>query len=247
MYLPGNCSFTRTISGFKVKYAYLLINFLSVIFPLLLSFDKRVKFYKSWRFIWPGLLITGMLFLAWDIFFTVKGVWSFNPNYILGITFFKLPLEEILFFLTIPFSCIFIYECLNYYVKWQIPAQVVKVLTALLTVVSLLMIVFFHNRLYTLVNFGTLFLLLLLLRYFWKVKWLNRFYLAYLVSLIPFYIVNGILTSVPIVSYNNAENLAVRVGTIPVEDHFYLMSLLLMNIAFFEYYKNRNASFITIK
>jgi lycopene cyclase domain-containing protein len=230
-----------------VKYAYLLINFLSVIFPFLLSFDKRVRFYKSWKFIWPGLLITGMLFLAWDIVFTVKGVWSFNPNYILGITFFRLPLEEILFFLTIPFSCIFIYECLNYYVKWQIPNSVIKILTTLLLITSVIILVFFHDRLYTLINFGTLFLLLLFLVYFIKVKWLNRFFLAYLVSLIPFYIVNGILTSIPIVMYNNAENLAVRVGTIPVEDHFYLMSLLLMNVGFFEYYRKRNASFIGIK
>jgi lycopene cyclase domain-containing protein len=247
MFAKRNCCFTRTISCFKVKYAYLLINFLSVIFPFLLSFDKRVRFYKSWKFIWPGLLITGMLFLAWDIVFTVKGVWSFNPNYILGITFFRLPLEEILFFLTIPFSCIFIYECLNYYVKWQIADQIIKILTALLLVASVIILVFFHDRLYTLINFGTLLFMLLLLVYFLKVKWLNRFFLAYLVSLIPFYIVNGILTSIPIVMYNNAENLAVRVGTIPVEDHFYLMSLLLMNVAFFEYYRKRNASFITIK
>ncbi len=247
MLITGNCRFTRTISRIKVRYAYLLINFLSVIFPLLLSFDKRVQFYKNWKYIWPGLLITGMLFLTWDIFFTVKEVWSFNPNYILGITFFRLPLEEILFFLTIPFSCIFIYECLNYYVKWQIPERIIKILTAFLIVVSVLMLIFFHGRLYTLINFGTLFLLLLFLIFTLKVKWLNRFFLAYLVSLIPFYIVNGILTSVPIVSYNNAENLGIRIGTIPVEDHFYLMSLLLMNIAFFEYYRKRNASFIDQK
>lgn len=227
-----------------MKYAYLLINFLSVIFPLILSFDKRVRYYKSWKYIWPGLLLTGILFLIWDVFFTVKGVWSFNENYILGITFFRLPLEEILFFLTIPFSCIFIYACLNYYVKWQIPNIFVKIFTGLLTTTSLIIIAFYYNRLYTLINFGTLFLLLILLVYVLKVKWLNRFFLAYLVSLIPFYIVNGILTSVPIVSYNNAENLGLRVGTIPVEDHFYLMSLLLMNVAFFEYFRKRDASFI---
>ncbi len=247
MHAAGSCFFTRTISRIKVKYSYLLINFLSVIFPVFLSFDKRVQFYKSWKFIWPGLLITGMLFLAWDIFFTVKGVWSFNPNYILGITFFRLPLEEILFFLTIPFSCIFIHECLNYYVKWQIPDRIISIINGLLIAVSAVILIDFYDRLYTLVNFGTLFLLLILLQFVLKVKWLNRFYLAYLVSLVPFYLVNGILTSIPIVSYNNAENLAVRVGTIPVEDHFYLMSLLLINIAFFEYYRKRNASFIGIK
>lgn len=230
-----------------MKYSYLLINFLSVIFPILLSFDKRVRYYKSWKFIFPGLLLTGIVFLIWDIFFTVKGVWSFNPNYILGITFFRLPLEEILFFLTIPFSCIFIYECLNYYVKWQIPDYIIKITTNLLIAVSIIILIFYNNRLYTLINFGMLLFMLLLLVYFLKVNWLNRFFLAYLVSLIPFYIVNGILTSIPIVSYNNAENLGLRVGTIPVEDHFYLMSLLLMNIAFFEYFRKRNASFIGIK
>lgn len=247
MFAAGNCFFTPTINCFKVKYAYLLINFLSVISPLLLSFDSRVRFYKSWKYIWPGLFLTGMLFLVWDIFFTVKSVWSFNSNYILGITFFRLPLEEILFFLTIPFSCIFIYECLNYYVKWQIPGWVIKIINNSLIVSSVFILIFYYDRLYTLINFGTLFLLLILLQFVLKVKWLNRFYLAYFVSLIPFYIVNGILTSVPIVSYNNAENMAVRVGTIPVEDHFYLMSLLLMNVAFFEYYRKRNASFIGIK
>jgi hypothetical protein len=34
--------------------------------------------------------------------------------------------------------------------------------------------------------------------------------------------------------------MGLRVGTIPVEDHFYLMALLLMNIGFFEYFKARN-------
>lgn len=247
MYRAGKYFFTRTIGYNKVKYAYLLINFLSVIFPVLLSFDKRVRFYKSWKSIWPGLLIAGILFLAWDIFFTVKEVWSFNPNYILGITFFRLPLEEILFFLTIPFSCIFIYECLNYYVKWQIPNSITKIIINLLIVVSVIILIVFYDRLYTLINFGTLLFMLLLLVYFFKVNWLNRFFLAYLVSLIPFCIVNGILTSIPIVSYNNAENLAVRIGTIPVEDLFYSMSLLLMNVAFFEYFKKRDASFIDQK
>ncbi len=247
MFPAGNYFFTPASQKFKVKYAYLLINFLSVVFPLLLSFDSRVRYYKSWKFIWPGLLLIGIVFLVWDVFFTLKGVWTFNPAYILGIRFFGLPIEEILFFLTIPFSCIFIYACLNYYVKWQIADRIVSFLNFMLMLVSIIILIFYYNRLYTLINFGTLFLLLILVQFVFKVNWMNHFYLAYLVSLIPFYIVNGILTSVPIVRYNNAENLAVRIGTIPVEDHFYLMSLLLMNIAFFEYFRKRDASFIDLK
>lgn len=223
-----------------MKYTYLLINFLTILFPLLLSFDKRVRFYKSWKFIWPGLAISGIVFLGWDIFFTIYGIWSFNPVYISGIHFLKLPLEEILFFLTVPFSCIFIYECLNYYVKWKMPDLMRSIISSSLAFFTLLTLIFHYHRSYTAVTFGLLFILIVLLEYVIKVRWLNRFYLMFLVSLIPFYIVNGALTSLPVVLYNDTENLGLRVGTIPLEDHFYAMAMLLMNIGFFEYFRERN-------
>lgn len=71
-----------------MKTAYLLINFLTIIFPLILSFDKKVQFYKKWKFVWPGLMITGLLYLIWDYIFTFNQVWSFNENYIIGVRFF---------------------------------------------------------------------------------------------------------------------------------------------------------------
>ncbi|WP_342646130.1 lycopene cyclase domain-containing protein [Mucilaginibacter sp. CSA2-8R] len=223
-----------------MKYAYLLINFLTIIFPVLLSFDKRVAFYKSWKYICPGMALTGLVFLFWDVLFTVKGVWSFNPAYIIGLKFFDLPLEEILFFLTVPFSCIFIYACLNYYVRWSLPQTISKTISLLVIILCAAMLSVYYNRLYTAVNFGFLMVVLIVLQYVLKSNWLNRFYMAYIVSLLPFYIVNGILTSIPIVMYNNAENIGKRVGTIPIEDHFYSMALLLMNIGFFEYFKRKN-------
>jgi lycopene cyclase domain-containing protein len=222
-----------------VKYTYLLINILTVFFPVVLSFDKKVHFYKSWKFIWPGMAMTALFFLFWDMLFTVKGVWSFNPNYIIGVTLWGLPLEEILFFITVPFACIFIYACLNYYIKWGMGNSVTHIINSLIIMLSILGLIFYHDRLYTIVTFGVLLVLIPLLQYSFKGRWLNRFYLAYLVALIPFYVVNGILTSIPVVLYNNSENMGKRIGTIPVEDHFYLLILLLMNIGFFEYFKTK--------
>ncbi|MFD0763897.1 lycopene cyclase domain-containing protein [Mucilaginibacter lutimaris] len=222
-----------------MKYTYLLINILTIFFPVVLSFDKRVAFAKSWRFIWPGMAITGLLFLFWDVLFTIHGVWSFNAQYIIGIKFFGLPLEEILFFLTVPFACIFIYACLNYYVKWQPTNAAARIISNLLIGTSVALLVLYYTRLYTAVTFGLLAVILILLLYYFKADWLNRFFMAFVVSLIPFYLVNGLLTSIPVVLYNDAQNMAVRVGTIPFEDHFYSMALLLMNVGFFEYFKNR--------
>jgi len=223
-----------------VKFTYLLINFFTILFPLALSFDKKVHFYKSWKFIWPGLLITGLVFLFWDVLFTLDGVWSFNPDYITGITILHLPIEEILFFLTVPFACIFIYACLNYYMSWQMDTRLTQIISNVLIIFSIVILVFYHHQLYTRVTFTLLAFLVILLQFIYKVHWLNRFYMAFVVVLIPFHIINGILTAIPIVSYNNAQNMGVRLGTIPVEDHFYCMALLLMNIALFEYFKRRS-------
>jgi lycopene cyclase domain-containing protein len=222
-----------------VKYTYLIINILTVFFPVVLSFDKRVAFAKSWKYIWPGMAITGLLFLFWDVLFTVQGVWSFNDKYIVGLKLFGLPLEEILFFLTVPFACIFIYACLNYYVKWQLNTYVSRSISGLLVLASAFILPENFGKLYTAVTFTLLAVILLSLLFVFKADWLGRFYMAYLVSLIPFYIVNGSLTSIPVVLYDNHQNLGFRIGTIPFEDHFYSMALLLMNVGFFEYFKNR--------
>ena len=217
---------------------YLLINFLTIFFPLALSFDKRVRFYKSWKNIFPGLLISGLLFLLWDYVFTLYDVWSFNPSYVIGVYFLNLPLEEILFFITVPFACIFIYECLNYYVKRDLLKPYATALSLLLMLFSLVMLLLYHTRVYSLITFGLL-LALSIYVYLRKPLYIGRFYLTYIVSLFPFYIVNGLLTSIPVVLYNNEQNTGIRVGTVPLEDHFYSLSMLLLNILFFEYFRSR--------
>jgi len=221
-------------------YTYLLINIGTIFFPLLLSFDKKVAFYKKWKYILPGLLITGVLYLLWDYIFTVKSVWSFNNDYILNVKFFGLPLEEMLFFVTVPFACIFIYECLNCYFKLNISEKLVKYIGLFLVILSFVLALLFAGRLYSIINFLTLaFVLLYTLTKPVKLD-MGKFYVAYAVSLIPFYIVNGILTAIPVVSYDDMQNMGFRVGTIPFEDHFYSMSLILLNLLFFEYFRSRD-------
>jgi lycopene cyclase domain-containing protein len=224
----------------QMKYAYLLINFFTLLFPLALSFDKRVQFYKSWKYLWKGMSITGLFFLGWDILFTIKGVWSFNSKYITGVTVFQLPVEEILFFLTVPFACVFIYECLNYYVKWEINNLWSIQISNLLISFSILDIIYNYDKLYTVITYGLLLIIMLILRIVIKAEWLPRFYRAFIVILIPFYIINGFLTALPVVIYNSIDMMNKRVGTIPVEDHFYLIALLLMNVGFFEYFRRKN-------
>ncbi len=209
-------------------YYYLLIDFFTLLFPFLYSFDKRVKFYRSWPKLFPALLIGGSLFLVWDYFFTINGVWSFNERYISGIKLWELPIEEILFFIVVPYSCLFIYACVKYYQPKIIEKRFAKWVWLGLIIFSIFFIVLYYDRIYTLITFS---LLLILVSYFyWKPKvWHSTFLIAYLFSLIPFFIVNGLLTSLPVVLYDNAENIDFRWITIPFEDSFYMLALLMLD------------------
>ncbi|TAF43686.1 MAG: lycopene cyclase domain-containing protein [Sphingobacteriales bacterium] len=220
-------------------HTYLWLNFLTVFFPIILSFDKKVAYYKQWKYIFPSLFLTGILYLAWDYIFTKHQVWSFNPNYIVGIYFYGLPLEEILFFITIPFACIFIYLCLLAYIKTDYLANLAPYINNVLLLFSVLMLLMYIDRLYSCINFGTLFLVLLYVHFNPNLMQMGRVYMAYMVTLLPFYIVNGLLTSIPVVMYNNAENMGVRVGSIPLEDHFYSLSLFVINLIFYQHFKNK--------
>jgi lycopene cyclase domain-containing protein len=62
-------------------------------------------------------LSQGLFFIIWDEFFTQLGVWGFNEKYLTGVYIGSLPLEEVMFFICIPYACVFTYEALNYLVK----------------------------------------------------------------------------------------------------------------------------------
>lgn len=220
-------------------YTYLLINLLSVFFPFVLSFDNKVAFYKSWKYSFPAIIITGVFFVLWDILFTANGVWSFNPEYILGIYIFNLPLEEVMFFLCVPYSCVFIYDVMNAYVSRDVLGSCGKNISILVSVFSAIACILYYDRTYTIVNAGICLGLVLFATFIYKFRNLGRFYLAFLVSLIPFLIVNGLITGLPIVIYNDHENMGIRIFQIPLEDVFYCMSLLLGSVLLTDYFKQR--------
>lgn len=214
-------------------YAYLL--FFVVIAPLILSFDKKVHFYTHWKYLFPSILITGIVFVFWDIKFTEAGIWSFNPNYTLGLNLKGLPLEEWLFFVVVPYACLFIYEILKSYLP---KLQYDNAFAA----ISLVVIVFFavlsylnREKYYTLFDFlfAAVYLGYTIFRNRFK-QHLTKFYGMYLISIIPFLVINGVLTSLPVVKYNPEYILGIRIINIPVEDFGYLFLLLLMNTTIYE-------------
>ncbi|WP_439881942.1 lycopene cyclase domain-containing protein [Pontibacter sp. MBLB2868] len=220
-------------------HIYLYLNIFTILFPLLLSFDKKVAFYRNWPALWPAILVNAAIFIVWDVLFTKAGVWGFNEAYLTGIYFFNLPLEEILFFITVPYACVFIYDVLIAYVQKDILQPYAKIIAFVLLLVLPLIAIFNIGQLYTSITFILLAIVHLVhLRYF-NTHYLGRFYMAYLVHLVPFLLINGVLTYLPVVWYNDNYNLGLRIISIPVEDTMYSMLMLLITISVYEGLRQR--------
>ncbi|MHA4895984.1 lycopene cyclase domain-containing protein [Pedobacter sp. PWIIR3] len=221
-----------------MKYTYLLIDFFTIIVPFVFSFHPKLNFYKTWKAFFPAVVITGLLFIAWDIYFTSISVWGFNPDYLIGVNISNLPVEEVLFFLCIPYSCVFTYHCLDLLFTEGLRPPKENLLTISLILIFTALGAINHRHIYPMVTFITLASLLVLAKYVIKVVWLGKFYLIYLVLLLPFFIVNGLLTGTgleaPVVWYNSEEIIGIRLLTIPVEDIFYGMALILMNLIIYK-------------
>jgi lycopene cyclase domain-containing protein len=215
----------------RATWTYLILLVLSVLYPLIQSFERRVFMFRKIKFMLPGILLTAFVFIVWDILFTRAGVWGFNHSYTKDWYIAGLPLEEWLFFIIIPYCCFFLYEVLRYFVKEFYFPRFSKFVIYFLLALFLVSIPFVYKRTYTVtaMGFASLMLILQLLQKSYR-TWFSGFFLTYIVSLIPFLIVNGVLTYLPVVWYDNAENIGFRIYTIPVDDLIYLFGLLLPSV-----------------
>ena len=213
---------------------YFFLNIASFLIPFLYSFESRMKYIKRWKSVFLSIFMTAVFFIIWDIIFTKIGVWRFNPRYHSGIELFGLPIEEWLFFICIPYSSIFIHFAFHYfYPKVSLSDKTVRSIYGLLIIILLPTIILHYDQLYAAINYSVL--VMVLTYTFFKVPHiLNTFFITFLIILVPFSVVNGILTGSfidePVVIYNNAQNLGIRLGTIPIEDIGYAFTMLLMSL-----------------
>jgi lycopene cyclase domain-containing protein len=225
-----------------MRYLYLLILFFSIIMPLAFSFHRKLNFHHQFKAAFLSIVTVALPFVLWDMYFAASSIWGFNSRYLLGISIYNLPLEEVLFFICIPFCCLFTYHSLNLMRKSAGHIQPTAFISIILGTVLFLTGLFYLQRSYTLWSFVAAGLSLIILG-IKRPHYINNFWIAYIILLLPFFIVNGILTgrgsASPVVWYNNAENLRLRLLTIPVEDFVYGMTLILWNIVLFETFSKK--------
>lgn len=222
------------------RLLYLAIDIGVILIPFLFSFHPRIRFDRHWGAFIKAALVVLIPFIIWDIAFTETGVWGFNPRYLTGVYLLPLPIEEWLFFICIPYACVFTYYCFG--LLRRPPAHAIWYTAFAVASMGLLVCaMLFRDRAYTFLTFlltGCVGGYLALVE---RPSWLPRAVVSYAVILPFFFISNGLLTGSwieeQVVWYNNDENLSIRLGTIPVEDSAYGFLLVLLNVMLFERWK----------
>lgn len=213
---------------------YTLILLGTITVPLALSFDRRVRFYRQWKYLFPALAIVGLFYILFDIILTRYGVWGFNPEYHSNWVIAGLPVEEWLFFILVPYASIFLHDVLvDYFPRFRVSNRIARYISIAAIIILSAVVLLHTGKIYTVYIYGVMILLLLYMM-MTSVSLLESFYMTYLVILVPFLIVNSILTGSfiegEVVWYNNAENLGIRIFTIPIEDFSYGFTLILLNL-----------------
>jgi len=224
---------------------YLIIDFLIFIFPFLFSFKWKFKYYKYYKPLFASIAIVGISYIIWDVIVTSRGDWWFEEEFLIGIKLLGLPIEEILFFIVVPYACIFIYENLLYFVtnkeiyfnKWFYIG---------ISVLFIILGVIFRNQDYTILAMFSCALFFILSSTISADMLKSRNYWLYIIlSFIPFIIFNFLLTSIIVVSYNPSAiwggNGAWngRFFTIPFEDFFYNYSMLSFYLMVYLYFRRK--------
>lgn len=223
---------------------YFLLMLGTITGPFFLSFDKKVAFYKNWKALFLAISPVALGFILWDIYFTENSVWGFNPAYLQGIYISNLPLEECLFFILVPYACVFIYEVMNaYFPQWKVQSMA-HYFAIVFTIIGLILPFVFWGKWYTMAAPFLASIWTIWFYFIKKVSWYSRFALAFWVATIPFLLVNGALTGSftpePIVWYSDIHIMGPRMFTIPVEDVFYNYSMLFPIMSIYEWIKKRS-------
>ena len=143
-------------------YSKILI--LSGIIPLLFSFHPRIRFYLKWKYFFISNFLISVPFLIWDSIFTKNKVWDFSNDHISGIKINNLPLEEILFFIVIPYCFIFTYHVLKDITSnIQVNRHLIKTATLLSGITMTIIGAYNANYMYTSTTLIALGLILILM------------------------------------------------------------------------------------
>lgn len=203
------------------NFLYLFINLLIFLPVFILSLKTDVKPHRHIRGLLVGYLLVSLPFIVWDIWATSQGHWGFNSQYVTGVSLFGMPIEEYLFFITVPFAMIYVWGVIKKFVADGSTNILLPLLILGLAMgSSVWLLISQWSNGYT--RFAAVAMLItVIFTVMSRLAFTKRFWAFQLLLLGLFLIFNSVLTGLPIVTYGSDAIIGFRIGDIPLEDFYF--------------------------
>ena len=221
-------------------FTFLLLALGLLIIPLFFHLDEKIFKDGSFKATLGASLISAIIFSATTVLFQLFGVIAFNISSTTGLLLNNVPLEQYLLNFSLSFAAISVYQYFNIKFPNNDLQKYSLALSHLLIGLCVAFLFFGYPKWYTLLTFAMLLVLLFLIEYVSRLRFMYRAYRAFALMLIPFYIVYGFLFWNDTLTVAKNQLTGMYVLKIPVENHFILLSMLLVSIYMFEFFKNKN-------
>lgn len=221
-----------------MSYNFLLVDIFLLSIPFILLLSTKAFLLADLKAIWLPSLLSAVIFSGIATLFSSLKIWTFNAQYLMGYYYRNLPLEHYIFLFAFCLAGLSIYTFLNQKFTNNNLQRFSLALSNLLLGLCVAFLFFAYTKWYTVVAFSVLFALVFYIEYVnYKLRFMYRFYRAYAVMLIPFYVCYGFLCNLPILKYQFAATTGINLANIPLENHFYMMAMLLSVVYLFELFK----------
>lgn len=217
-----------------MKYEYLIFNIIIISCPFIVTIFRPQTHLPQFKKTLIAISIPAALFIIWDQIVTGY-FWSFNQAYITHIYAGRIPIEEVFFFFTTSYTCLFVW--LEFKKKHSAKIISPYIPAGILIVSCISAAVALSGKLwYTfLVMTGAIITICmdhLLKTNIYRTK-RSYYFMTAIVCLTALF--NSYLTWRPVVIYNRFVKTNIMVGTIPVEDFVYGLVFIISVIILYEH------------
>lgn len=222
-----------------MKFTFLLLALGLLILPLIFHFDQKIFKNGNFKAALGASLISAIIFSTITVVLQLLGIFAFDIENTIGVVVKDIPLEQYLLNFSFSFTAISLFQYLNIKFPNNNLQKYSLALSNLLLGLCVAFLFFGYPKWYTLSTFAILLILLFLIEYVGKLRFMYRAYRVFAVMLIPFYFIYGFLFWNDIVMVAKDQLTGMYVAKIPVENHFISLAMVLVSIYMFEFFKSK--------
>lgn len=224
-----------------MKFVFLALALAPLLIPLIFQVNKKIYSNGNFKLAVGASLISAIVFSLIAALQHWFGITSYKSGLNLGVVIKEVPVEQYLLIFSFSFAALSIYQYLDLKFPNNNLQRYSLAVSNLLLGLCIAFLFFAYTKRYTLVTFSALLVILFLIEYVGKLRFMYKAYRAFLVLLIPFYVVYGVLfwNELFVVAPNQLSEM--HIAKIPVETHFVVLAMLLLTVYMFEFFKNKQA------